>query len=211
MVDINSNPAKLFPHLAFLVDEKILYHFFLLLQQGVMVKSRIGCSVLLFLQEQFGAGPDIIEKIQSIMIDGKPVDDIRSALIKDGTTLALSAAMPGLVGATLRRGGAYSSFRSTITYQESGTTSTPSFGFVKIKLFNLLMEELGPKLLNNGILIRSIDFFNFVAEQDQEFWRGCRQITLNAKPIDAGQLQNPTWHKVMDQLVISVSSESRIE
>ena len=54
------------------------------------------------------------------MLDGKPVDDIGAALVQDGSTLALSAAMPGLVGATLRRGGAYSSFRSAITYHETG-------------------------------------------------------------------------------------------
>ena len=35
------------------------------------------------------------------MLDGKPVDDIGSSFLHDGSTLALSAAMPGLVGATL--------------------------------------------------------------------------------------------------------------
>jgi hypothetical protein len=97
-----------YPQLAFVVNEGLVAGFFLLLQQGVKIRRRVGCSVDIFLREEIGAAPETIEKIQSIMLDGKPVDDISSALIHDGSTLALSAAMPGLVGATLRRGGAYS-------------------------------------------------------------------------------------------------------
>src|SRR5512147_510607 len=101
MTDKDPVPGP-YPHLAFIVDGALLARFFLLLQQGVKIRRRTGCSVDVFLREEIGAAPETIEKIQSIMLDGKPVDDIGSAVVQDGSTLALSAAMPGLVGATLR-------------------------------------------------------------------------------------------------------------
>src|SRR5512134_372411 len=138
-IDRSSAGIESYPRLAFVVDRPLVSHFLLLLQQGVTVRSRVGCSVAAFLREEVGTSTETIEKIQSIFLDGRPVDDLETAVIKDGSTLALSAAMPGLVGATLRRGGAYSSFRSAITYHETGEACFPGEGFVHIKLFNLLM------------------------------------------------------------------------
>ena len=195
-----------YPHLAFIVDEPLVSHFFLLLQSGVTVRSRTGCSVGVFLREEIKAGSDTIEKIQSIILDGKPVDDLESAFIKDGSTLALSAAMPGLVGATLRRGGTYSSFRSAITYHETDEKVLPGEGSVHVKLFNLLMAELGPALLRKGVIITSGDLLVFVAGQSEDFWQGCRRITIDGKPLDAGELQDTAWLSGKGQVFLSVSS-----
>jgi hypothetical protein len=120
------------PRLAFTVDESLVSRFLLLLQRGVRMRRRVGCSVEGFLKDQLGVGSKTIEKIQSIMLDGKAVDDIGSAVIHDGSTLALSAALPGLVGATLRRGSRYASFRSGITYHEAGAACLPVEGWVSI-------------------------------------------------------------------------------
>ena len=156
----------------------------MLLQQGVGVRRRVGCSIDVFLSQEVGAGPGIVEKIQSIVLDGKPVDDIRSALVRDGSVLALSAAMPGLVGATLRRGGTYSSFRSGITYHESGQTCEQAEGLVEIKLFNLLMAELGPGLLRQGVLVKSRDLADFLSKRFLELRPGCRRVMQDGRPVD---------------------------
>jgi hypothetical protein len=195
-----------YPHLAFVVDKPLVSHFFLLLQQGVVVRCCTGCNVSTFLREELKAGEETIEKIQSIILDGKPVDDLETALIQDGSAIALSAAMPGLVGATLRRGGSYSSFRSAITYHETGETCVRGEGCVRIKLFNLLMSELGPGLLLRGVLLRSEDFLNFTAGLSQDFWQGCRRTTLDNKPVDVRQLQDAAWLSGKDRVVLSVSS-----
>jgi hypothetical protein len=68
--------AVTYPRLAFIVDEPLIARFFLLLQQGVKISSCVGCSVDAFLREELGAGHAMIEKIQSIVLNGKPVDDI---------------------------------------------------------------------------------------------------------------------------------------
>jgi hypothetical protein len=190
--------------LAFVVDEPLINRFFLLLQQGVRVRRRVGCSIAAFLREELGAGPATIEKIQSIMLDGKPVDDIGSALVQEGAVLALSAAMPGLVGATLRRGGAYSSFRSAITYRETGKACMPGEGWVNIKLFNLLMAELGPGLLRQGVFIRAEDLADFLAERQQEFRKGC-SISLEGKPIDVAMLTGSAALTQRDGVFLTVS------
>lgn len=194
-----------YPRLAFIVDGPLVARFFLLLQQGVKIRRRIGLSVDVFLRQEIGAAPETIEKIQSIMLDGKPVDDIGSSLLHDGSTLALSAAMPGLVGATLRRGGAYSSFRSAITYHETGTAPAPGEGWVNVKIFNLLMAELGSGLLRTGVLIRSSDLLSFLMERAEEFQQGY-SATLDGKPVDIGMLVESTELAGNDQVFLTVAA-----
>ena len=195
---------RTYPHLAFVVDEPLVARFFLLLQQGVKIRRRIGCSVDVFLRKEIGAAPETIEKIQSIILDGKPVDDIGSSLVHDGSILALSAAMPGLVGATLRRGGAYSSFRGAITYHETGTACTPGEGWVRVKIFNLLMAALGPDLLRKGVLAGVSDLLGLLGERAGEFGQGC-SATLDGKPIDIGMLGESTVLAGKDQVFLTVS------
>lgn len=203
MIEDSSNGP--YPRLAFVVKEPLIARFFLLLQQGVKIRRRVGCSVDVFLREELGVGPATIEKIQSIMLDGKPVDDIRTALIREGSALALSAALPGLVGATLRRGGAYSSLRSAITYHETAIACAAGEGWVGIKLFNLLMAELGPGLLRTGVLLGTSDLFDLLIDQKEEFQHGC-SATLDGKPVDIKGLHNETGLAGKDRIFLSVSS-----
>ncbi len=205
MNDDNPDKNASSVRLAFVVEEPLIERFFLLLQQGVKVQRRVGCTVAAFLQEELGAGPATIEKIQSIMLDGKPVDDIGSAMIRDGSVLALSAAMPGLVGATLRRGGAYSSLRSVITYHDTGEACKPGEGWVSIKLFNLMMAELGPGLLRQGVLIRAHDLADLLAERAEEFRQGC-SVTLDNESIEMGMMEGSRLLAGKDQVFFTVAA-----
>ena len=193
------------PRLAFVVEEPDVARFFLLLQQGVKIRRRIGCSVEVFLRQEIGAAPETIEKIQSIMLEGKPVDDIGSSLVHDGSIFALSAAMPGLVGATLRRGGAYSSLRSAITYHEAEKPCATGEGWITVKIFNLLMAELGPDLLRTGVLLRSSDLVGFLVERTEEFSYGWR-ATLDNKPVDIRMLCDARWLEGGDQVFLTVAA-----
>ncbi len=194
------------PRLDLTIDRSLVQRFFLLLQQGVMLRTRVGCSVQVFLSEEIGAGQDTIDKIQSIFLDGRPVDDLSAAMIKDGTVLALSAAMPGLVGATLRRGGAYSSFRDTITYHEDSAHCVSVEGFVQIKVFNLLMDELGPGLLKRGVYVRSSALMTLLSEQSPDFWQGCLSALLDGNEVAPQTFVNDARLSCHDRLFLSVSS-----
>jgi len=193
MLNDRSDGIEPYSRLEFVVDNSLISRFFPLLQKGVVIRSRIGCSIATFLKEEIGATPETIEKIQSVILDGKPVDDLETTYIQDGATLALSAAMPGLVGATLRRGGAYSSFRNAITHHETCGVSAQGEGSVQVKLFNLLMSDLGPDLLRRGVILCTRDIISFTSVQSSDFWEGCREITLDGKHIEGLKMRNADW------------------
>ena len=136
-----------------LPDDQFI-HFLPLLQKGFWVKVRLGCSVESLLGEQLGLSPEFIQnRIKTIFLDGKPVDELRQTFIGDRSILALSAAMPGLAGAALRRGNPLGSFRGSALPGENRPAPSLGEGFLGIRLFNLLIRELGPTLLARGIFL----------------------------------------------------------
>ncbi len=139
--------------LAFVLKPDHLAVFFPLLQQGVRVEVRVGCDIQSLLCNQFKMAPDYLaDRVTTIFLNGKPVDEVASAVVTDGATLALSAAMPGLVGATLRKAGSLASFRNTISHRNEATPSNAcEDGFITLKLFNMLLPEVGPQSLAHGV------------------------------------------------------------
>lgn len=175
--------------LCLVIDENQLHNLFLILQSGFFMKIQVGCSLKTFLMERIGLSPEFIEdKIQTIFLDGQPVDDLDSAIVRDGSSLALSSAMPGLVGAAMRRGGFYGALRSTITYKEKGGPDMVHEGTVQIKLYNLLMKELGALFLMKGIHLFSSDLAGFLSNQPESFWMACRGISLDDEPLSVNDL-----------------------
>jgi hypothetical protein len=130
--------------------------FFPLFQEGVFLKVLTGGNVRDLLLQNLDLSDAYVEKrIQTIFLNGKAVDDLETAIVRDGSVLALSAAMPGLAGATLRRGGTLASFRQSITLTSDKGSSFRKEGIVKLKLFNLLVSELGPRLLSGGVWVKA--------------------------------------------------------
>ena len=159
-----------------------------------MVKVQAGYSIKTFLCEQLGLGPEYVEKrIQTLFMDGKPVDDIDSAIVKDGSTLALSAAMPGFVGAVLRKGGYYASMRSTISYREVREFEPSQEATVFLKPFNILLREIGPTLHKKGLWIQGKDLEDFMKRQSDDFWAGCKRATVDGKEADLKKLSECKW------------------
>jgi len=183
--------------LTFIVSSEALKGFSFILQQGFFVRIMTGSTLEQVLTEQLGIEEEYIEKrISTIFLDGHPVDDLHGAIIHDGAALSLSAAMPGLVGATMRRKGAYASFRSAIAYhEEKGAGSRhEDDGLIEVKLFNLLMAELGPHFFKRGVYLRPGDLAGFISPIMTNLRQGCRLILLNDRPVDGdavpGMLKN---------------------
>ena len=138
----------------FLAPDDTLPAFRTVFQQGVGVTIKTGTSLEELLCCQWQIDRDyVMNRISTLFLDGKPVDDLPAAVVHDGATLALSGAMPGLIGATMRRGGVLASFRSGITYCPEGETQNRGDGRITLKLFNLLIDELGPGFLARGVWI----------------------------------------------------------
>jgi hypothetical protein len=125
----------------------------------------------------------VAARVTTIFLDSKPVDDVTTATVRDGATIALSGAMPGLVGATMRRGGYYAAMRGTISHADSATESGGRIGTVRIKLFNLLLPELGPTLLRRGVLIAAPSLADFLGSRTDTFWQGCSAALCNGTPV----------------------------
>jgi len=154
---------------------ELLRIFFPLLQEGVEVDIETGSSVRQMLIEQFGISGDYIaNRITTLFLNSRAVDDSSSALVHDGAVLALSGAMPGLVGATMRSGGFYAAMRGAMTHRDEAEIPAAKRGRIRLKLFNLLLEELGPRVLKRGVVLTAARLRELFAKQPKEFrFRGC--------------------------------------
>lgn len=138
--------------LALICEAPALDLFTPILMEGVEVEAKLGRSVRAFLCDQIGLDSDYVnERIQTVFLDGKPVDRLDRAVISDRSVLALSAALPGLLGATLRKDGVYASLRQGITHVESPAAGDMGHGLVTIKVFNVLLRELAPVVFRSGV------------------------------------------------------------
>jgi len=183
--------------------------FSLLLQQGFSVKIQTGTSVKEVLCEQFGLSAEYVkDRIKTILLDGKAVDDIDRAILQDGSSLALSAAMPGLAGASLRREGLLASFRSQITHRGDKKDSAPGAeGMITVKIFNLLLNEIGPVFLKRGIYVRKRDLQDFFQTLPEKFQKVFRAAEVDSQKIDLEDLQKMDWLRQNDIVFLSVDSD----
>jgi hypothetical protein len=173
------------------MDADRLGEFFPILQQGFGVPALVPATVREILCDEFGMNAGYVtDRITTIFLDGKATDDIDKAVVGDGALLALSAAMPGLVGATMRRGGYYAAMRSAITLGKQENAGSCGEGTVRLKLFNLLLPELGPEFLQRGILLSGAEAAAFFRERDEAFWTGCAGVLLDSAPLEPERLEN---------------------
>jgi hypothetical protein len=140
------------------VDAASLPPFFSLLEKGVVLSAVTGCTLREFLCGQLGLSQAYLDqRIQTLFLDARPVDDVDAAVVQDGCTLALSAAMPGLLGATMRKGGRYAAFRRDISQQSDEKRAVEKSGRVTVKMFNMVARELGGRILEKGVEIHGRD------------------------------------------------------
>ena len=167
------------------VEPEMVPRFLSLFQKGVLIRGKTGSSVFSFLANECGISRDYIEeRIQTLFLDGKVVDDLHTSKIKDGSVLTLSAAMPGLLGATLRKGGYYAVFRSHISTNVKNGRPRTGETSVKLKLFNLILKELGPQLLKKGFDIQKQDLHEFMGGLTQTGLSRIKSVTLNGLDLD---------------------------
>jgi hypothetical protein len=127
-----------------------------LFQRGVIVSIPGSRSVSDFLTEDLGIDPGYIrDTIATVFVDSMVVDDLDRATLHPGSTLTLSAAMPGLVGATLRRSSYYSAMRAEVSWHAgpSGGRDDEPAPTIRVKLFNLIIPGVGPAILRRGIVL----------------------------------------------------------
>ena len=172
-------------HVSLVMERERLGDFFPIMQRGFFVTAWLPCTAGNLLHEQFGIDSAYIaERITTIFIDGKAIDDPDEALVSDRSTIALSAAMPGVVGASMRRGSFYAAMRDAVTYTEREIPSESFSGVVRIKIFNLLLTELGPGFLKRGIIMTPSDLSDIFPNQTDSIRQEGGVSAKNGQTVD---------------------------
>ena len=180
--------------LALLVDAHLVPLFFQLLGHGFRVNVQTGHSVKEILCNQLGIHADYLaQRIKTIFLDAKVVDDVDSALVQKDATMALSGAMPGLVGAVLRSGGFYAPMRRQISHKKDLSATDLEAGQITLKLWNLVVKELGPAFLERGIEIQGAEMRWFMERHWKEIQSGCKGVELDGKQATIDQLMDLTY------------------
>ncbi len=152
-----------------------------LFQRGVVVPINGARSVADFLAIDLEIEPDYVRHtIATVFVDAMVVDDLDRAMLHPGSTLTLSAAMPGLVGATLRRSSYYAAMRAEVSWREgSSSARDESAQTIRVKLFNLIIPGVGPSILRRGIVLAHDEAVRIMGtDPDLERIAGDREILL---------------------------------
>ncbi|MBC2716880.1 MAG: hypothetical protein HF978_16370 [Desulfobacteraceae bacterium] len=152
---------------------------------GFKLEVEIGCSLFDLLCRQIGISETYLnDRVQTIFLNGKVIDDISSEILNDNSVIALSAAMPGLVGAVFRKGGILSSMRSSYASQATDVTMTNHRGPVILKLFNLIASDLGSDFLKKGIQIKGDYFIRYINWKRSLLESVCRELVIDGKKYE---------------------------
>lgn len=191
--DSDNTPHK--THLKLSITTESLQRFFSLLSIGFSINAKAGYSINDLLSRKLGIAKEYIDnRIQTIFLNGKAVDDSKSARLQEGAVVALSAAMPGMVGSTFRKGGYFAGMRSQISHlTDTAAPQDHQQIKVKLKLFNLVAKELGPVFLEKGVIIDGNTFQKFVSEKLEDLKAIFSSIHLNGTKISFDRLKEFKW------------------
>jgi hypothetical protein len=60
-------------------------------------------------------------------------------------------------------------------------------------------------MLRKGVILGAGDIITFAAGQAPDFWEGCREITLDGIPVDAGKLRDAARFSGKDRVFLVVA------
>lgn len=127
-----------------------------LAREGVGVTVPPGRTLRETLTEDLGLCPDCVqERIQTVFLDGSPVDDIDADHARAGCTLALAGALPGVAGIAMRRGSPVGVFREGITHRIAEAESPNAPIHMTLKLFNSVAVECLAQVFALGVRVRA--------------------------------------------------------
>jgi hypothetical protein len=194
-------------HLNLVVNVNRIKAFLKLIESGFKIKIQTGLSIRELFCDQLDISDDYFDnRIQTIFLDGKPVDNVNTARVYNGARIALSAAMPGLVGAVFRKGGRYASFRRSISHSEDGTADIKGEGEIVLKFFNMVAKELGPTFLQKGIIIEGKRFLDFAQRNADDLKADCNSMHLDEAEIDVPRLKETKWED--QEIFLQVASQT---
>lgn len=162
-------------------------------------------SVAEFLAGWLDLPEETVTKVQSVFLNGSPVDDLETAMLDPDCTLALSAALPGLLGATLRRAGYYARLRESISYGRKADPATDHGPFVlRMRLLNMTGRDLAACVLDKGVVLLRDELRTFFARQPAGFWDGINGLELDGQQLDATAYHPQDWDECRAQVLTQI-------
>ena len=193
--------AENIPDICLTVDTARLPVFHEILAVGFHVSAQEGESVRGVLTTHLGLDARYLEvRVQTIFLNGRAVDDFDQTKIKAGDVLALSSAMPGLVGAVFRKESPLSGMRG-LAISETAAAETENSGEIILKLFNQVARDLGPDFLAAGIRVSAAYLRRFLLAHPELVLKGVR---AGGKELEAGVL--PEFLNVSAEVRVRIHS-----
>ncbi len=168
------------------MDPPSIARFAAVLQAGFFRKADQGQTLFSFLSSLPGFSKDYIaNRLQTIFLNGDSVDDMDLAFSGNSSTLALSAAMPGLAGSLFRKCSPLTALRKTAVQEKLSLSG--SAVVVQVKLFNVIAVEKGGELLAEGVVMNRDDLLSFL-ELRPTLSGSVKAALLNGKPVSPMEL-----------------------
>jgi len=160
-----------------------------LAREGLGVDITAGCSLRATLADDLGLGRECVEtRIQTVFLDGSPVDDIDTDFARPGSVLALAGALPGVAGIAMQRGSRIGVYREGITHQachpvwqDSSVAETPRRLRVTLKLFNTVAVECLAQVLRHGVEVRAGRLAELLDERPEALAQA--ELELDGAPL----------------------------
>lgn len=178
--------------------------------QGVGIPTTDGISLADLLCRQLEFDRDYVDdRIQTIFVNNRAVDDVERVILDNQAVIALSAAMPGLAGATLRKGGHFAGMRQEIS-ETSRSDDTKEIRdqeiMVTLKLFNVVAHEMAGQVLARGVWVDGKtlkQYLDLMAPAAMGQWE---QIRFNDQKVSFEQLIGLVWPDGWVRMQIAISS-----
>jgi len=152
-----------------------------LLQRGFLISCPNPVALETLLLGLPGFNREYIHnRIETIFINGSAADSLAYSL-EPGSTVALSAAMPGLAGAIFRKGGPHAGLRTLPPPARSENHGHHEF--VTLKLFNMVADDTVQPLLHQGILMKRATLARFFRNRAEQLQHILFAISINSTMI----------------------------
>lgn len=145
-----------------------------LFREGVRISVSPGRTLRQTMVQDLGFCPECVEeRVQTVFLDGSPVDDIDADQVTQDCTLALAGALPGVAGIAMRRGSPVGVFREGISH---GTGHGEGHGVKQgaggmlcatLKLFNSVALECLAWVLEQGVELRAGRLADLLSEEPE--------------------------------------------
>lgn len=155
----------------------------LIMQSGAAIKCTVGIRLDLMLRREFGLSEEQIAPVDSIILDGMPVDEPEHTVVPGFSRLALASGLPGITGLSMKKGSAVRGLRSGITYSRA-IDEMPAPGEITLSLYSLTLPQLAGHFLRRGVCAgpEQIKRYSRFAPEDH--------VLLDGTPLQAKDLES---------------------